>query len=80
MVTTDRQKGIGKPVISLIEITGFGVFCNTRSHGLLYTGRDRKSKDFAVSLIDAKDDPFTGCSPATLARFLTTEHDFIIYF
>ena len=76
MIAADEQKGIGKPIISVIETTRFGILGDIRSHGLLGKESDRKSKDFPVSLIDNKDDPFTRCSPTTLTRSLATEHGF----
>jgi hypothetical protein len=77
MATTDRQKGIGKSVIIVIETARFGISGDIRPHDFLSSERDRKSKDFAVSMVNAKDDPFAGCSPATFAKSFATKHRFI---
>ena len=46
-------------------------------HGIFSTGRDGKSKNFTVFLVNTKDDPFAGCSSATLTMPSVPKHSFI---
>jgi len=77
VIPANRKRSIGKPVIGIVEIPCFSISGDIGHHGLSDTWRDRKSKDFPISLVNAKDNDLAWCSPASLTRSLTAEHGFI---
>ena len=58
MITPNRKRGVGKPVIGIVETPCFSISGNIGHHGISGSGGDRKSKYFTVSLINAKDKTF----------------------
>ena len=77
MIPPNGKRGIGKPVIGIVETPCPSILGDKGHHSFSGPGRYGKSKYFPVSLIDAKDNILSRCSPATFARSLVAEHGFI---
>jgi len=77
VIPTNRKRGIGKPVIRIIETFCLGISGDKRHHGFSSPGINGKSQYFLVSLINTKDDIFSRCSPSSFTWSSTDEHGFI---
>jgi len=58
MIPLNRQEGVSKPVIDIGEISCFSIVGNIRLYGRFGARLEMKTKDFAVSSVNTKEDSF----------------------
>jgi hypothetical protein len=63
-----RQRGVGMPVIGIIETARVGMSCQQRQQLLLAAGGDWEDQDPPIALVQPKNQHFTCGTPAPLAR------------
>jgi hypothetical protein len=79
MVTSNRQGGIGLPVIRIVQTSRPGVSSNQPEQLFLTASLDRKGPDQAVTLQQAKDDDFTGSTPTSFTLPVPTKHGLVTF-
>jgi hypothetical protein len=77
MVAPNRQRGVGLPVIGIVEASWLGVLPHQSLNETQLPFRDREGVANPIALEEAQDDDLTAGSPAALPRPMASKGDFI---
>lgn len=77
MHSTQIERGVGMPVVRVIQTAGRGVFGDQGLDLLSASRRDRKRNNLSVSLVNAENQDFPGCSPSTMSGAVAAKHGLV---
>jgi len=80
MITSYGQRTVGVPIISIVKATGLYMLVNYFQEIFSASGRNRESKNLAISLIHTKYHMFSRRSPASFAGTPPSKHSLVHFY